>query len=94
MKHGLRCLVRLVRILLGPSAIADKIDCGMKLVVLGVEFDLDDDGFQCRPSDDKVGKWIKRYASVYSNGWGLRALCLCVRVQDRENARRATARPR
>ena len=66
MQHGLRCLVRLVRMLLGPSAIADKIDFGKTLVVLGVEFDLNDDGFQCRPSEDKVSKWVKRYASVYS----------------------------
>ena len=68
MKNRLRCLVRLVRILLGPSAIADKFDCGMKLAVLGVEFDLDDDGFQCRPSDDRVDKWIKRRASVCLDG--------------------------
>lgn len=87
MKHGLRCLVRLVRILLGPSAIADKIDYGMKLVVLGVEFDLDDDGFQCRPSDDKVSKWVKRYASVYSCELNFVSYVLArARVQDRENA--------
>ena len=63
MKHGLRYLVRLVRILLGHSAIADKVGYGMKLVILGVEFDIDEGGFQCRPSADKVAKWSKRCAS-------------------------------
>ena len=37
MKHALQCLVRLIKVLLGPSAVAPKkIECGISLVVLGV----------------------------------------------------------
>ena len=37
MEHALSCLARLIRILLGPLAVADKkLECGHGLVVLGV----------------------------------------------------------
>ena len=37
MKHALQCLVRLIKVLLGPSAVApNKSECGNSLVVLGV----------------------------------------------------------
>jgi hypothetical protein len=37
MEHALSCLARLIRILLGPSAVADKkLECGHELIVLGV----------------------------------------------------------
>ena len=37
MKHALQCLVRLIKILLGPTAVAPKkIECGTSRVVLGV----------------------------------------------------------
>ena len=37
VKHGMQCLARLVRLLLGREAIADnKLDCGSGLTILGV----------------------------------------------------------
>ena len=37
MQHALECVARLVRILLGPTAVAEeKLACGMRLDVLGV----------------------------------------------------------
>ena len=37
MQHALECVARLIRVLLGPTAVAeDKLACGMKLDVLGV----------------------------------------------------------
>jgi len=37
MEHALQCLARLIRLLLGPTAVAaDKLACGKKLDVLGV----------------------------------------------------------
>ena len=67
MSHGLRCLVRLIRLLLGPEAITDKVGVGRKIVILGVEFDIGEDGFHCRLSADKIAKWTKR--SVYVRRW-------------------------
>ena len=37
MEHGLQCLARLIRVLLGQTAVADnKLACGRSLCVLGV----------------------------------------------------------
>ena len=37
MQHALECIARLIRVLLGPTAVAeDKLACGMRLDVLGV----------------------------------------------------------
>ena len=37
VEHGLECFVRLVRALLGPTAIADsKVESGIELVILGI----------------------------------------------------------
>ena len=37
MQHALECVARLIRVLLGPTAVAeDKLACGMRLDVLGV----------------------------------------------------------
>ena len=37
MRHGMECFVRLVRALLGPSAVSDKkVECGRSLVILGI----------------------------------------------------------
>ena len=58
MRHGLDCFVRLVRVLLGKSAISDKkVGYGRELVVLGVHFKPGHHGFSCRPSGDKVLSW-------------------------------------
>ena len=38
MEHAMQCFVRLIRAVLGQSSIADKkVECGRKLVILGVE---------------------------------------------------------
>ena len=45
LQHGMGCFARLVRALLGPSAIAaDKLECGRSLVVLGVQLHLKPEG--------------------------------------------------
>lgn len=37
MEHALQCLARLIRVLLGPTAVADKkLACGKCLDILGV----------------------------------------------------------
>ena len=37
MEHGLQCLARFIRALLGTSAVSDdKMACGLQLCVLGV----------------------------------------------------------
>ena len=37
LRHGMVCFVRLIRALLGPSAVSDqKVDCGRSLVILGI----------------------------------------------------------
>ena len=52
------CVARVVRAILGPSAIADaKLECAASLVVLGIQVDLSSAGMRCVPSADKVAKW-------------------------------------
>ena len=51
--------VRLVRCLLGSSAIADrKLEHGNPLVVLGIAVNLADEGISFRPEPVKVQKWL------------------------------------
>ena len=48
MAHALQCLARLIRAILGPTAVADKkLACGKKLDVLGVGMKLSRRGFNC-----------------------------------------------
>jgi len=59
LEHGLQCFCRLVRLLFGHSALADrKVDFGACLVVLGVEIRFSREGYECRPAADKVRKWL------------------------------------
>ena len=59
LQHGLGCLVRLIRLLLGGSAIADdKVAFGSSLTLLGVQITTTRKGYCCRPSSDKVAKWL------------------------------------
>ena len=56
---AMQSFARLVRLCLGPSAVADrKLECGNPLVVLGVECTLDSIDATFWPSPDKVQKWI------------------------------------
>ena len=53
--HALECLEMLVKLLLGPDAIAkDKSSCGPKLVILDVEIELAACGFWLRPESKKA----------------------------------------
>ena len=59
MEHGLQCFARLVRILLGPEAVAPaKLECGPQLCILGVLIRLSNKGYTCQPSADKVCRWL------------------------------------
>ena len=59
LEHGLGCLVRLIRLLLGASAVADsKVGFGKKIVLLGVQVEAGKHGYKCKPSADKVAKWL------------------------------------
>ena len=52
--HGLQCFVRLIRVLLGRTAIADeKCECGPSLVVLGVCIELSEKGYTLKPAEAK-----------------------------------------
>ena len=64
-EHALGCLVRLVRALLGPSALAEhKRECGNPLVILGLRIKLSPAGMRATPSDDKAKKWLCRIAEA------------------------------
>ena len=57
VKHSMECFARLVRLLLGQSAIANKkLECGPDLTILGVEVVMDASGYKCRPSREKANK--------------------------------------
>ena len=52
-------MVRVIRVLLGASALAArKIEWGMSLVVLGVSITMHKAGYECRPSREKMEKCI------------------------------------
>lgn len=58
MAHALRCLARLIRAILGPTAVAaKKLACGKKLDVLGVDVKLSRRGFKCKPTKHKTRRW-------------------------------------
>ena len=60
LEHALGCSVRLVRLLLGQSALADKkTACGPTLCVLGIDVVFDKYGYMCRPEPNKLRKWIR-----------------------------------
>ena len=53
--HGRQCFARLVRVLLGDTAISDdKCECGPSLVVLGVRIELSAKGYTLKPAEEKV----------------------------------------
>ena len=62
-------MCRLVRVCMGPTAIAErKLDFGKQLIVLGVGIDIKPSGFSCWPSDDKVTKWTRRIDLALTSG--------------------------
>ena len=59
LAHALDCLARLVRLLLGPTAIAEaKLEIGTSLCVLGVDLEMARSGFKFRPARRKVVQWV------------------------------------
>ena len=61
MKHGLRCFERLVKLVLGSTAIAaGKSEHGAKIVILGVLVEIGTTGFKLLPAPCKVDKWMVR----------------------------------
>ena len=59
VEHAMLCMARLIRAMLGETAVAArKLECGLVLTVLGVDLSLNTIGYQCRPSEEKVTKWI------------------------------------
>jgi hypothetical protein len=59
VEHALGCFTRIVRLLLGESALAShKVSCGSGLCVLGVDLAIYSAGFVARPSAAKVASWI------------------------------------
>jgi len=59
-EHGMKCFARLVRLLLGPSAISDrKLAFGASLEILGVEVILTDKGYTARPSKRTIKKCLR-----------------------------------
>lgn len=59
MSNAVDIFARLVRVLLGPDAIAEaKLECGRSLCILGVDLTMSRRGFQCRPAKGKIHRWI------------------------------------
>ena len=59
MDHALSCVARLVRLLLGPSSIANaKLEAAPELVVLGVYLIPSRRGLECWPSAEKVAALV------------------------------------
>ena len=58
VEHGLQCFVRLVRLLLGPDAVAnDKTAFGAQLDILGVDLGMSVRGFTFKPAAEKCALW-------------------------------------
>ena len=63
LEHAMQCFARLVRVLLGQSALAEKkLECGLSLCILGVDVSLSSFGVTCRPAKDKVAHSFCDYA--------------------------------
>eukprot|EP00973_Karenia_brevis_P002222 298811-Karenia_brevis.AAC.1 len=59
MEHAMHCFARVIRIILGPDAVAEhKLGCGKQLEVLGVQVTVGENGFRCAPAPLKVKKWL------------------------------------
>ena len=68
IQHSMECFARLVRCLLGPTAVAaNKLLCGMPLDILGLTVSVDAVEMKCWPMPDKVQKWFSRIATALSS---------------------------
>jgi len=69
-EHAMQCMARLVRVLLGSEAIADrKLEWGATLVVLGVQISPLESGFRLLPARAKANKCIQAIASAIRTGY-------------------------
>lgn len=69
MAHAADVFARLVRVLLGKSAVADaKTESGSKLCVLGVDISISTRGFKCSPAAAKVIRWCRDIEVALSRG--------------------------
>ena len=69
VEHLLDCIARIVRCLLGRSALADeKISCAVPLGILGLRVDLSSEGMTCVPLPDKIAKWTARISAALDSG--------------------------
>ena len=59
VKHAKVCFARVVRALLGVDSLAeDKLQHGNPLDVLGLTFAVNSKGILCKPSREKIDKWM------------------------------------
>ena len=64
-EHAMQCFARLVRCLLGPTAISEKkLESGMPLTILGLVVHVTPSALSCWPSKDKVVKWLSRVSEA------------------------------
>ena len=69
MELAMHTFARLVRLLLGPTAIAQsKLECAAELIVLGVELKMRPSGCICRPSASKMTKCIAVIEEALQSG--------------------------
>ena len=69
LEHGMSCFARLIRALLGHAAVANrKLECGLGLVVLGVEVALSMTGYALRPAKAKALACIELMERALESG--------------------------
>ena len=69
MEHALGCMARLIRIILGDSAVSQrKLEYGLSLRVLGIEMEMDSAGYTCRLASDKKEKWKQMMPMAMGTG--------------------------
>ena len=70
VQHAMECFARIVRALLGVSAIADKkLEYGCPLVVLGLNFESNVERVRVWPTQDKLDKWSGRIRDALDTGF-------------------------
>ena len=55
VKHTLACVARFIRLVLGIESVAkEKLEYGPTLVILGLQVEINTEGFSFRPADEKA----------------------------------------
>ena len=81
-EHAMQCFERMVRCLLGQSAVSDaKSKCGMPQTVLGVSVTVSEEGVELQPDQVKRAKWVNDIQQYLKAGWHLPSIFLCARLQ-------------